>query len=357
MNRAGAVRLLAVGDNVAIGHERGLRFFYEKVTSTLRVGDLTFGNLEWPIGDSVAWDPRDHGRPLYGHMTPDDAEALSKAGFSVVSIANNHIMDYGADGLLQTLQHLDRQGVRACGAGVNFEEAHRPVFLTRRQLKVAFLAYTSVFVYPSYPVRPPRTAPQMATLEVSTRYEPSPRIVEQPATPMRTISCAVEQGLAAVQREIRAARQAADFVLVSWHWGVSDGHRKRATYQSQVGRACIDAGAHLVVGHHPHVLQGIETYRRGVICYSLGNFAFWLGRDPTADEMAKFDPFSAIVDCEFDKGGIRSINFVPVLLNARFQPEVVTDDQGAVVYDALRKDSEEFGTGLHYSQGRISLRL
>jgi len=63
------------------------------------------------------------------------------------------------------------------------------------------------------------------------------------------------------------------------------------------------------------------------------------------------------VEGEFDKGGIRSINFVPVLLNARFQPEVVTDDQGAVVYDALRKDSEEFGTGLHYSQGRISLRL
>ncbi len=337
-----------VGDNVAIGHPGGLGFFYERATKELECADITFGNLEWPLTAPEAYDPTRLGRPK-GHMQPSDAQALVRAGFDVVSTANNHMMDHGVEAMLGTLDILDANGIAHSGAGRDLAAAHLPAIVERKNVRVAFLSYTAVFLMPSHPLDEPPDLPQMATLRATTTYAIPHKLTDQPGSPPVIHSSAHPDDLAAVERDIRDAKRNAHAVVVSWHWGVSGGYRHRTSYQEQVGRACVDAGADIVIGHHPHVLQGIERYKRGIICYSLGNFVFWRFTDPGPNH----DPYTVVVDARIGEDGVRSCAFLPIVHNARWQPEAATGERAIGVLEMLRAGSRDLGSSFALRDGAI----
>ncbi|MEK7797175.1 MAG: CapA family protein [Pseudomonadota bacterium] len=239
------LRIAAVGDIMLGGtgtpeFERfGYDYPFEKTRALLKQSHIVFGNLEGPLTHA------DHApvakKYLYRSPPEKVAPALLNAGFNVVSLANNHAMDQGVEGLKHTLDALDLVGIKHTGAGMNLAEARKPAILESHGARVAFLAYTLTFPEEFW-----------AT-------------VERPGSPFGHE--------AHVRADIAAAKQQADIVLVSFHWG-QEGKTELRDYQRSLGRAAIDAGAAAVIGHHPHVLQGVERYKNGVIFYSLGNFAF-----------------------------------------------------------------------------------
>ena len=217
----------------------GYDYPFEKTRGLLKQAQLVFGNLEGPMTHA------DHApvEKKYVYRSPPEkvAPALRNAGFNVVSLANNHTMDQGVEGLRHTLEALDLVGIKYAGAGMDLAAARRPAILQAGNTRVAFLAYTLTF---------------------PEEFWATP---DKPGSPFGHE--------AHVRADIAAATRQADIVIVSFHWG-AEGKIELRDYQKQLGRAAIDAGAAAVIGHHPHVLQGVERYRHGVILYSLGNFAF-----------------------------------------------------------------------------------
>lgn len=203
----------------------------------LRSADLAMVNLECPVtvrGEKVT-------KPFNFRMHPKFLTALKKSGIDIVNIANNHIYDYGSIGLFDTIVNLDSVGILHVGAGKTHEEAHRPVVLNVKGKKVGFLGYYGGGEAP--PAR--RSKPGVA-----------------------------ERAVSLIKKDVaKLKRDSVDFIIVNLHWGTEKATEPDT---SQVGfaHALIDAGVDLIVGHHPHVLQGIERYRNGVIAYSLGNFIF-----------------------------------------------------------------------------------
>jgi poly-gamma-glutamate synthesis protein (capsule biosynthesis protein) len=200
--------------------------------------DLSFVNLESCVttrGEAVA-------KPYNFRTNPRFIAVLRAAGIDLVNIANNHIYDYGDQGLYDTISSLDSLGLPYVGAGKNEAEAHRPFLATLRGKRFAFLGYYRGGEAPPAQGNRPGVA---------------------------------ERSLRLMSRDIRSARrnQHADHVIVSLHWGKEKSETPER-WQRRVARALIDAGADAVIGHHPHVLQGIERYRKGIIAYSLGNLIF-----------------------------------------------------------------------------------
>ncbi len=221
------------------------RGFFQSVRSTLVDADWAFGNLETPIaGDERGF----RGYPLFNAPVAL-AEALAEAGFDILSTANNHSLDQGYAGLVHTLEILHLQGITPVGTAANQTQASAVVMSEKNGIKQAFLAYT----YGTNGIPIPADKPYAVNLIQEER----------------------------ITEEIGTARaMGADIVTVSLHFG-NEYQRKPSQQQQQLARFCIDAGADLVLGHHPHVVQPYERYtttredgtiREGVIIYSLGNF-------------------------------------------------------------------------------------
>lgn len=253
------LRLYAVGDlnlgwDVASDYLlRGdLRYPFDSVRDTLADADILFGNLESPIAP-VGQPFVRTGSPVFS-APPVAADALVRAGFDVVSTANNHAWDTGLTGLLETVKQLDRVGLPHAGTGRTLADAHRPAIVERKGWRVAFFAVTRAY----------NPAPRRFYSHVGSRY----------------IAFADTAWLYPAIRRIKASG-AADFVVVSIHAGteLSDGpdDALRAFLEG-----AVDAGADLCLGHHPHVLQAVEWYRGKPIAYSLGNFIFKRGNPLTA---------------------------------------------------------------------------
>jgi len=314
---AGARELVlnAVGDIMLAGSavptlERfGYDYPFAACRAELKKGDLAVGNLEAPIarhGDEFT-DKRFRFR-----AAPQSAGALRRAGFSVLTLANNHMMDFGAGALRETVRTLDGCGIRHTGAGETLADARRPVFIRTEAGTVAFLAYSLTFPEEFYAAADHAgTAPGYA---------------------------------GQVREDIVKAKASADYVVVSFHWG-SEGASLPHAYQIRAAHAAIDAGADVVLGHHPHVLQGIERYRKGIIFYSLGNFAFG-SRSRTALR-------SVIARITLDDG-VRGVELVPLDVDngrVRFQPRPLTGKKGEEVIDRLNDISRQFGTVVAGSDG------
>lgn len=208
-----------------------------EISKTLQDADLLVGNLEGPIGS--------HGvrvGSIYSfRANPQAVAGLASAGFDVLSLANNHIWDYGREALGDTFQILDQAGIGYIGAGRDYPEAHRPLVREVKGTKIAFLAYTDLI-------------PQSVTGELS-----------QPAVAFMDLKQIIP--------DIEKAKELADLVVVAFHWG-EEYQTKHNQKQEVIAHAVIDAGADLVIGHHPHVMQEVEQYKDGYIAYSLGNFVF-----------------------------------------------------------------------------------
>jgi poly-gamma-glutamate synthesis protein (capsule biosynthesis protein) len=317
------LKVIAVGDIMLDGTARpvleanGYDYPFAQVRKFFDGAHIVFGNLEGPL--TTRGTPEQD--KTYVFRSPPDkvSQALKNAGFNVVSLANNHTLDYGADGLAQTREALDAVGIAHAGAGANLKDARQPVILEAAGKRVALLAYSL-------------TLPEHFYAEAS-----------KPGTAFGHETH--------VRADIEAARRQADIVLVSFHWG-QEGKTTLRDYQTRLGHAAIDAGAAAVIGHHPHILQGVERYKDGVILYSLGNFTF--------GSYSLQARVSAVAELTFDGERLAALRLYPINVNnfeVVFQPQPLTGAAAASVVESLRLLSAALQTEIIDDGGTALLRL
>ncbi|MFH1087535.1 MAG: CapA family protein, partial [Chloroflexota bacterium] len=259
--RADKVSLYAVGD-VIPGRPQP-EYLFELAMPTLKQADILFGQLETPLSEKGDLQV---ALGMGTRVPADRVSALTAAGFNVMSFASNHTMNWGEQALFETMDVLARNKIAVIGVGRNIEEARKPLILERKGTKIGFLAYCSVLPK-GYDARHDKSG--AAPLRASTFYE---QIDWQTGTPPRIITLADKNDLSAMLDDIKKVRPLVDVLVLSMHWGVHFVPGVIAMYQKEVGYAAIDAGVDLIVGHHAHILKGIEVYKGKVIFYSLCNF-------------------------------------------------------------------------------------
>lgn len=255
----------------------------------LRAADLTFGQLETSFAEKGVRLPQARHAVL---ARPEGAAALGRAGFDVISMAGNHVMDWGHEAFYETRRHLENAGMSVVGAGANIVEARRPVIRTLGDgTRVAFLAYSSILPH-SYWADERR--PGCTPMRAFTVYEQIEH--DQPGTPARVHTYPHREDLAAMKADIRAAKAEADVVLVSHHWGIHFVRAVIADYQRDVARAAISAGADAIFGGHAHILKGCELIGGKPVFYSLCNFATDLAMDEAHANSKSFNEIRALAE-------------------------------------------------------------
>ena len=313
---------------------------FAQVQEVFDEADLQFGNCEGCFSDPTVEIPY---KPGWFHPHRSTVKGLAVAGFDGVGCANN--VHYGADAILESLGHLDQHGIAHTGAGEDREAARRPVVLERKGIQFGFLAYTSVFWPVGHAAGPGQ--PGVATIKGYTAYQPHPRVLEMPGAPAIVVSWPDEEELGAMQEDVKALRERVDVLVVSCHWGIS-GSPELADYQRTIGRAAIDAGADLVIGHHPHVPQGVEVYNGRAIFYSLGNFIFgWEQMTGRRDGL--------LVHGVVREKRLAKISLAPVWRNENGQPQLVSPEcaEGQHVIRTVEELSTSLGTKLEVENEEI----
>ncbi|WP_433255970.1 CapA family protein [Streptosporangium sp. CA-135522] len=262
--------IFAVGDVFIDRDEPQTAFQSSK--AFLTAGDVLFGNCEGAFSDVWERAPSS-GSPVVAPAA--NAEPLAEAGFTVVSLANNHSVDGGHGALLNTCGTLESLGIRPVGAGADIAQARRPVVVTRGDLRIAFVAYASVFPY-GYEAR--AAVPGLAPLRAHTRFTPWELNEWQPGLLPRVTTELLAQDETALHDDLKAAREQADIVVASFHWGDFTRPYVLTDHERRVARLAVDAGADIVLGHHHHMLRGVEFYRNRPIFYGLGHYLFDLPR-------------------------------------------------------------------------------
>jgi poly-gamma-glutamate synthesis protein (capsule biosynthesis protein) len=269
MSRPGEATLLAVGD-VAPDRDDP-RECFSRTRDLLSSADFAFCQLETSLAEKGVRLPQARHAVL---TRPNVAPAMREAGFTAVSFAGNHCLDWGNDAFFETIGHLKSVGMDVVGAGANIIEARKAIIQSANGVRIAFLAYSTILPQAYWAeVNRPGCAPMRA----HTIHEPIEH--DQPGTPARIHTFPHREDLAAMCADIHAAKQQADVVVVSHHWGVHFVPYVLADYQPDVAYAAIDAGADIILGHHAHILKGIEVYKGKPVFYSLCNFATDLRMD------------------------------------------------------------------------------
>lgn len=260
------VSIFAVGDVFIDRGNPSTAFATSK--EFLQSGDVLFGNCEGVFSDRVARAPTS-GPPVVAATA--NAQPLARAGFDVLSLANNHIVDGGHEALANTRTALNDLGIRTAGAGRNFREAHEPAIVESKGIRIAFLAYSSVFPG-GYEAR--GLVPGLAALRAYTHYiSPDPEYWD-PGAPPEIRTEMLPDDAASLVDDVEAARSQADIVAVSVHWGDMFRAFVVGDHERRVARLAIDSGADLVLGHHQHMLRGFEFYQGRPIFYGLGHYVF-----------------------------------------------------------------------------------
>lgn len=263
--------LIAVGD-VFVNRDDIDRPF-DHVRPLLKSARIVFGNQEGVYSDTSVRAPSSGIQVVVRAST---AAALANAGFTVMSCSNNHIVDAGYEGLADTLAALEHYGIVTVGAGPNIAQARTPRVITQDGVRVAFLAYAAVFPA-GYDAKERR--PGIAPIRADTFYAPpDTKQMEAPARAPRIITIPFQPDVDALRKDIAEAARQADVIVTSFHWGVFPDPFVVTDYERQYARIAIDAGATVVLGHHHHLLRGVELYRGRPIFYGLGQFVFDLPR-------------------------------------------------------------------------------
>jgi poly-gamma-glutamate synthesis protein (capsule biosynthesis protein) len=262
--------VLAVGD-LAIDRDDYDQSF-DATRDVLHAAEVTFGQLETSFASKGERLPQARHAVL---ARPEGAAALGRAGFDVISMAGNHCLDWGSAALLETRANLEAQGISVIGSGANITEARKPAIRTLSDgTRVAFLAYSSILPH-SYWADERR--PGCAPMRAFTIYEQIEH--DQPGTPPRIHSYPHREDLAAMQDDIRRAKEEADVVLVSQHWGIHFVRAQIADYERDVARAAIEAGADAIIGGHQHIIKGCDVVAGKPVFHCLCNFATDLKMD------------------------------------------------------------------------------
>ncbi len=321
------VTLKAVGDIIlggVVGAEisrLGADYIFDHVRPVLSDCDMTIGNLETPLTNR---ENADVTKKFVYRAPVECAVSLKNSGLTIANIANNHIMDYGHAGLNDTIFALKQAGVQCVGAGSNVLDACKPLLVTTNGIKVALLAFT-------YATNAKRN---------------------------KAGCCSCDSAF--MGKQIRKIRNEADLIVASIHHGV-----EYVDYPNRdmvrLFRSAADAGADLIIGHHPHVVQGIEFYRGALIAYSLGNFVSGYadteerrhsyentaltcfgGKTLSIDDMRTTE--GIILQCTLGKKGVMDYQLMPVKSNDRFQTMLMTDMEANAFVQKVETLSEKFAS-------------
>lgn len=258
--------------------------------------DIRIGNLEAPI-------IKDFGAPadkqLRLQQPVEAAKWLKELDVTAVSLANNHTLDWGLQGLDQTIKELNNVGIKHAGAGKNINEAIKAVYFDVDEYKIAFISWSSTLP-PGFQALSNR--PGIAGIRVKTSYEIDPGVeYEQPGTPPWISTKPNEEDLILLENALIEANQNADFVIFAIHWGVppqwcTPYQGLIAEYQPIIAKCAVKAGADIIIGHHSHAPYGMETFtekfhgkRKTVpVLYSLGNYIVHYEHLPSGIDTSSF---------------------------------------------------------------------
>lgn len=293
--------------------EQWVRYGFDAIRAETAGADLFVTNLECPFtfrGEKVA-------KNFTFRARPELAQVLADGGVDAVSLANNHLYDYGPDPVFDTVTAARAHGIATFGAGGDLAAARAPAIVERGGLKVAFLGY---FFLGDRNIEPPEVYAGEGKPGVAGCFAGD-----------ECIGAMVEQ-------DVRAALAKADLVVPFFHWG-REAQDEVMPYQRTLARRAVDAGAKLVLGAHPHVVHGVEVYRGVPIVYSLGNFIFggnWNPRTVTA--MA--------VRARVNRTGVLSMELLPMQYtnppDRRFQPRWLQGAEREAVVEKVAKLSAVF---------------
>ena len=308
------ISFLAVGDVMLarkverLMQANGDSYPFIKISSHLKKADLTFGNLESPLSDRGTPLP---GKGIQFRGRPQLANTLRESGFDVLSVANNHALDYDAPAFLDTIELLREAGVLTVGGGQDLTEARRPVIVEKNGLKVGILAYTDFAdIYFDYSYR---------------------RSFE--ATDERSGVAPLREDM--ILEDLAELKPYVDVVIVSLHWGTEYSPVPDKS-QQVMAKALIDGGAHLIIGHHPHIIQGFEQYKNGLIAYSLGNFIFDQNQHVYTRE-------GLILEVNLIPGGLGEIRVRPVFIEES-QPYLLEGQAAQQLLEKVQNQTRRLGT-------------
>jgi poly-gamma-glutamate synthesis protein (capsule biosynthesis protein) len=314
----GSFTVFAAGD-VYLGsyirssvEEHGPEHPFARLRAGIEEHDIAFANLESPIS-SRGTPINETKKPLF-RISAEQARPLAHSGLDVMTVANNHTMDYRSDALEDTLSALDSLGIARTGGGLTPAEADAPAILEARGTRVVFLSYNKI-VMPGMAVTP--RGPGMSIYHLDE-----------------------------IVSDIRKHKREGVVVLVSVHWGEQYVELPQSR-QVKGAHAMIDAGADAVLGHHPHCPQSVEVYRGKPVFYSLGNFVFGLNPPRGRHNIA------AVL--RFDGDALTGAEILPVhglFFQTDYQPYFLEGDEARRVVEHVAELSERFDTQLTFSGNR-----
>lgn len=295
---AKAVRLLFAGDvylsdhvleayDAAGGIDGVLSQGYQ---AEIQAADFFMTNEEFPFSTRGTPAP---DKQFTFRVNPEKVKLMQEMGIDLVTLANNHALDYGRDAMLDTIDTLDHAGIRHVGAGKNLAEARKPAIVELNGRTFAFIGATRVYPEADW-------AAGTDSAGMFSAYD----------------------GGAALAEEVKAAKQQADYVIAYVHWGIEREEMPNEV-QKSIAHRLVDAGADLVVGAHPHVLQGLEYYQGVPIAYSLGNFVF-----------GSSIPSTALLQADVDDEGLR-LRLIPGTSAAGYTRKLDDAEKIAAFYEKM----------------------
>lgn len=337
--------IVLVGDIMTWNRSRGLieehgpGYPFAATRSLLEGADLAVGNLEGPIATQA--EPTDDG--FHYRVPPFTLTGLTGAGFDAVGLANNHLVDCGRAGLLETLRYVEQAGLRSFGAGRNRAEAEKPLVLMVGTTRVALVGALCPETY----------FDNWEEAQDQADFERYGRLMDRRLAATGTEPGTVVATPEKVAELVRQAAKQADLVVACLHFGVRYC-RPVTPHQRALAQAAVQAGAGLVIGHHAHLWQPVEVFQGVPILYGLGNFAFG-SANRQADE-------GLLVRAILTGHRVEAVELFPLYTKNR-DPEVnyqskVFEEAGAreVIAD-LAKLSQPFAATVRFEEGRGVLRL
>lgn len=309
-----AIRLTAVGD-IMLGrrvgrilNEKGLELSYKNLEGVFNSSDILFGNLESPISNRGRKLP---GKEICLRARPEMVDVLKNSGFDIVSLANNHILDYDTEALLDTFDILKKNDIAYIGAGTNIEKASKPYITKIKGKTFAFLGYDE-FAYIYYSNSYKRKFVATDTLPGTAPLK-SDTIIE----------------------DVNKIRKEVDYVVVSLHWGTEESNNINST-QKEIAHRLIDNGVDIILGHHSHVIQPIEIYKGKPIIYSMGNYIFDQNDENNKQGMA--------VEIVIEYGDIKEIHALPIYILNKSEPIVADGKKGDFIKNKIIRLSKKCDT-------------
>ena len=351
-----SLTMLAVGD-VILEKPNG-EFYLSLVAPVLKKGDVVVGQGE------VLFTAR--GIKTFVEMFPAPAappgniEALASAGFNVITLAGNHTYDQGAPAIEDTIAGLKKLGIAYTGAGMNIDEARTPAIIERNGTRFGFLSYNCVGPMGEWAHK---FKPGCAYVQILSHYEMN---TANPGGPPDVYTFAVPRSLKAMTDDVQKLRPLCDILAVCFHKGILGSPETLAMYDQQVSYAAIDAGADLVLGHHAHMLKGIELYKGKAIFHGLCQFVSVVQglTDEQRKEMhslagpnlstyvLRLDParnMTMIAKCVIDNGKISRLSYLPCVINDAQKPEILkNDEKGRQVYEFIDRITKAAGLNVRY---------